>query len=268
MWRARYEHSSPRGYAPPVTEPILVAPAELFGDGVFETVHLRPDGPWLLDAHLDRLFRSAARAEVPLPERSVLATRAGEFTGDPEGALRIICTRRSQHLTAAPIAADSLRERRDGIRVVGAVVGRRPPWSLARAKTLSYAENFAARRWARQRGADDVVLFDEDGYALEGSTASLVWLSGNELCTVSPDEAEILPGTTAARLLAVAGQVGLASAYRMVKSDVLAQAEGIWLASALRGLAEVRVWDGTPRPRSPWTLRLLDLLGYPAGLLS
>ena len=38
---------------------VLVSPGELFGDGVFETVHLRPSGPWLLDAHLARLARSA-----------------------------------------------------------------------------------------------------------------------------------------------------------------------------------------------------------------
>jgi len=244
--------------------PVQVAPSELFGDGVFETVHLRPDGPWLLDDHLDRLARSAALLDLPLPSRSSLAARAAPFTADPEGALRIICTRASQHVTAAPIPADSLRERREGIRVAGAVVGRRPPWSLAGAKTLSYAENFASRRWARQQNADDALWFDEDGYALEAPTASLVWLDGESLCTVPSDKADILPGTTAAHLLSRAPEVGLLPAYRMVKRDQLTQADAIWLASALRGLAEVRSLDVSPRRRSPWTPRLLTLLGYPA----
>ena len=35
----------------------------LYGEGVFETLHVRPDGPWLLDAHLARLSRSAAAVE-------------------------------------------------------------------------------------------------------------------------------------------------------------------------------------------------------------
>jgi 4-amino-4-deoxychorismate lyase len=244
--------------------PVQVAPSELFGDGVFETVHLRPDGPWLLDEHLDRLARSAALLDLPLPSRSSLAARAATFTADPEGALRIICTRASQHVTAAPIPADSLRERREGIRVAGAVVGRRPPWSLAGAKTLSYAENFAARRWARGQDADDALWFDEDGYALEAPTASVVWLDGDSLCTVPSDKADILPGTTAAHLLSRAGEVGLRPAYRMVKRDQLARAEAIWLTSALRGVAAVRALDGHARPRSPWTPRLLSLLGYPS----
>jgi 4-amino-4-deoxychorismate lyase len=45
----------------------------LYGEGVFETLHLRPDGPWLLDAHLDRLTHSAALLELPLPPRTDLA---------------------------------------------------------------------------------------------------------------------------------------------------------------------------------------------------
>ena len=48
-------------YAPLVTDRLEVSAGELFGDGVFETVHLRPAGPWLLAEHLDRLERSAAR---------------------------------------------------------------------------------------------------------------------------------------------------------------------------------------------------------------
>jgi 4-amino-4-deoxychorismate lyase len=180
----------------------------------------------------------------------------------PESALRIIRTRRSQHVTVSPISADTLRERRFGIRVVSAHVSSPSPWSLHRAKTLSYAENFAARRWARGRGADDALWLSPDGHALEGPTASLVWLAGAELCTVPPDEAPILAGTTAARLLELAPSVGLRPAYRMITIEQLRGADAIWLASALRGLAFVTSLDGAPRRTSRWTKILLDLLGY------
>ncbi|MFD0519710.1 aminotransferase class IV [Paractinoplanes durhamensis] len=78
----------------------------------------------------------------------------------------------------------------------------------------------------------------------------------------TPAEAAILAGTTAAELLARAPRVGLRSSYRMVTLDELTGADAIWFASALRGLAEVTALDGVPRARSPWTARLLDLLGY------
>jgi 4-amino-4-deoxychorismate lyase len=253
-----------------VTDRVLVSPAELFGDGVFETVHLRPAGPWLLDDHLDRLARSAALLDLSLPPRAALASRvaaaADGFAG-AEGALRIICTRESVHVTVSAMAESTLRERHSGIRLVGAglgvALGGQPPWSLGGAKTLSYATNFAARRWARSQGGDDALWLTTEGYALESSTASLVWLAGEDLCTVPPADAGILPGTTAAHLLTVAGAVGLRPAYRMITIGELREVDAIWLASSLRGLAEAIALDGVPRDRSPWTARLLDLLGFP-----
>jgi 4-amino-4-deoxychorismate lyase len=252
-----------------VPDRVLVSADELFGDGVFETVHLRSAGPWLLGEHLDRLARSAALLEIPVPPAlpaDVEAALARPGSPLPERALRIMLTRTACHVTVAPVPPAALRERRDGIRLISADLGvsvtRRPPWSLAAAKTLSYASNFAARRWARRQGADDVLLLSTEGYALEAPTASLVWLAGDTLGTVPPEEAGILPGTTAAHLLSLAPQVGLRPDLRMIGYDELAAADAIWLASSLRGLAEAVELDGAARPRSPWTPRLLDLLGF------
>ena len=251
---------------------VLVSTDELFGDGVFETVHLRPTGPWLLPQHLDRLARSAALLEIEMPAdlpAAIEAATAGPLATGAEAALRIVLTRSARFVTVAPVPPAALRERRDGVRLLSAGLGvsvdRRPPWSLAAAKTLSYASNFAARRWARRHGADDVLLLSTERYALEAPTASLVWLTGDTIGTVPPDEAGILPGTTAAHLLSLAPGVGLRPAYRMIGYDELVSADAIWLASSLRGLAEAVELDGVPRARSPWTPRLLGLLGFAAG---
>ncbi|WP_092551929.1 aminotransferase class IV [Actinoplanes derwentensis] len=243
-------------------ERILVPPTDLLGDGVFETLHLRPSGPWLLDEHLARLARSAAILDMPSP--------SVRLPGDlpDSGALRIIYTRQILDISVSPIPASVLRERRDGVRALAADSGisvrRRPPWSIAAAKSLSYAENFAARRWAARHGADDLIGLSTEGYVLEAPTASVVWLTGDELCTVPPVEAGILPGITAAHLLSRAPSVGLRPAERMITLGELAAADTIWLASSLRGLAEVTSLDGASRTRSPWTPRLLELLGYSA----
>jgi 4-amino-4-deoxychorismate lyase len=248
-----------------VSDRIEVSVAELFGDGVFETVHLRPAGPWLLAEHLDRLAHSAAQLELTLPSRASLearvATAVSGWTGD-EAALRIVCTRSSVHVTISDLPDGVRRERRDGVRLISAAVGPHPPWSLAAAKSLSYASNFAARRWARRQGADDLISINPDGYALAAPTAALVWLTGGTLCTVPADRAGILAGTTAAHLLSVAPALGLRTEERMVTLPELAAADAIWLASALRGLAEAVALDGAGRPASPWTPRLLALLGF------
>jgi 4-amino-4-deoxychorismate lyase len=244
----------------------------LYGEGVFETLHLRPDGPWLLDAHLDRLIHSAALLELPLPPRpeiAALATRAAAtwtaatWTAG-EGALRLVATPATTYATVDAVPATARRERREGINLITANSGiaARPPWSLAAAKTISYAENLAARRWAQRQGADDVLWLRADGHALEAPTASLVWLTDGTLCTVPPTETGILPGTTAAHLLARAPELGLSAEERMITATDLATTDAIWLASSLRGLAEAHTLNGTHRATSPWTPRLLTLLGF------
>ncbi|BCY15198.1 aminotransferase class IV [Actinoplanes sp. L3-i22] len=244
-----------------MNEQILVDPADLLGDGVFETLHLRPSGPWLLAEHLERLARSAALLDLPAPPTPELSAFAGQV-----GAMRIIYTRNLLHTGVSEIPASVLRERRDGIRVLsadlGVTAGHRPPWSLSAAKSLSYASNFAARRWAARQHADDVVWLSTEGYALEGPTSSIVWLTGDELATVPWERAGILPGITAAHLLSVAPSVGLRPVQRMITLPELAAADTIWLSSSLRGLAEVVSLDGVRRARSPWTPRLLELLGF------
>jgi 4-amino-4-deoxychorismate lyase len=261
MWRTHVEHSSLVSTA--VTERIEVSPGDLLGDGVFETLHLRPAGPWLLDAHLARLASSAEVLEMPPPPLDRIRARISGIS-EISGGMRIIYTRSGLvNVSVSAIPPTVLRERRDGVRAISAALGEQPPWSITAAKSLSYASNFAARRWAARHHAEEVVWLSPDGYVWEAPTSSVVWLTGGVLCTVPPAEAGILAGITAAHLLSVAGEVGLGAAERMVTVAELAAADAIWLASSLRGLAEVVELDGVARDRSPWTPRLLELLGFP-----
>jgi 4-amino-4-deoxychorismate lyase len=62
-----------RGVVPADT-PILRADdlGVLRGDGIFETIHVAGGAPRLLEQHLDRMARSAARLELDLPDREAL----------------------------------------------------------------------------------------------------------------------------------------------------------------------------------------------------
>ena len=234
----------------------------LRGDGVFETMRVR-HGPWLLDEHLDRMARSAARLALDLPDRPALAELAAQacaaWPATAEGALRMVCTRGPEgggpvtaYATIAPVSGEIIRSRRDGVTVITASLGvaadLRPaaPWLLGGVKTLSYAPSMATLRWATAQGADDALWISSDGYALEGPTSTLLWLADGALCTVPASTTGILAGTTASWLLDHASELGLRTEERMIRPAELFQAGGVWLASSVRGVVEVRSLDGTP----------------------
>jgi 4-amino-4-deoxychorismate lyase len=265
----------------PADTPILRADdlGALRGDGIFETVHVRDGRPWLLDEHLARMARSARLLELPLPPRSALAELADQalarWNAGSEGALRLVCTRGPEagglatiYATISPIGEATLRARREGIAVLTASLGfpaaarTAAPWLLGGAKTLSYAVNMASQRWAAAQGADDVLWLSTDGYALEAPTATLVWRAGSTLWTVPAEATGILAGTTTRWLFDHAGELDLGTGERLVRLDELASADGIWLLSSVRGIAEVRSMDGAVRKPAEDTDRLAALLGF------
>jgi 4-amino-4-deoxychorismate lyase len=270
-----------RGRVPAET-PILRADdlGALRGDGIFETMHLRAGRPWLLDEHLDRMARSAARLDLALPPRAALVELVGEaatgWDAGTEGALRLVCTRGPEgggpvtvFATVAPVPAVARAGRREGVAVVTAPLGlsvaarEAAPWLLGGAKTVSYAMNMASLRWAATQGADDVLWLSSEGYLLEAPTATLVWLAEGTLWTVPATQTGILAGITARWLLDRADSLGFEAGERLVRPTELSSASGVWLVSSVRGAAEVRSLDGVARKPAAETDALLDLLGFP-----
>jgi 4-amino-4-deoxychorismate lyase len=276
--------TSPPGGTPrlvPSGEPLLRADdlGVLRGDGVFETLHVRGGRPFLLAEHLARMARSAERLDLALPAVGRLEELAhaacAAWAADREGALRLVCTRGPEdggeptlYATVAGISGAIRTHRREGIRVATASLGvsadaRGPaPWLLGGVKSLSYAPNMAAQRWAAAHGVDDVLYVSADGHVLEGPTATVVWRDGDVLATV-PDHTGILPGTTAAHLLSLCASAGLTPELRMATPDDLVAANGVWFASSVRGVVPFTELDGKTLTVDPVTPRLRDLLGYP-----
>jgi 4-amino-4-deoxychorismate lyase len=265
----------------PAEEPLLRGDdlGVLRGDGVFETLHVRGGRPFLLDEHLARMARSAERLALPLPPAARLValadTACGAFPADREGALRLVCTRGPEDGgeptlfgTVTAVKDSLVRQRREGVRVVTASLGVKAdardgaPWLLGGVKSLSYAANMAAQRWAATQGVDDVLYVSSDGQVLEGPTSTVVWRQSDVLATV-PDSTGILPGTTAAHLLSRAAELGLSAELRMAVPADLVAADGVWFASSVRGVVPFTELDGKALDVDPVTRDLRDLLGYP-----
>lgn len=233
----------------------------LRGDGVFETLLVVDRQPRKLDAHLDRLARSAAMLDLPQPDarawRRCVHAACAAWHGPREMALKLVLTRGvdgsgevTGYALGTPVPEIALRQRRDGVAVLTldrgypAGIGERAPWLLIGAKTLSYATNMAAVRYAQAAGADDAIYVSSDGWVLEAPTSSVLVATGRSLRT-PPSGAGLLPGTTQRQLFRVAEDAGWTTKVEPLRGADLLAADGVWLISSVRQLAAVHTIDGT-----------------------
>ena len=257
------------------------------GDGVFESLLAVGGRPRKLQAHLDRLAGSARMLELDIPAedtwRRAIETAIREFRGQhghgaaesnaPEQAdelvVKLLVTRGVEGgdgptcwVQASAPGAAGRRQRETGIDVVlldrgyDSEIGERAPWLLLGAKSLSYAVNMAALRYAHQQGADDVIFTSADGRVLEGptSTVLLAHLETSDdgkggsrtirrLITPQLDSG-ILPGTSQGALFTAAKAAGWELGYGPLEPKDLLDADAVWLISSIRLLAPVNHIDG------------------------
>ncbi|MGY1855305.1 aminotransferase class IV [Modestobacter sp. SYSU DS0290] len=246
------------------------------GDGCFESVLVTGGGTPQLAGHLTRLRRSAALMELTHPGddavRAVIGALVAGWPAEVDGACRVFLTRGLGDGTPptllallAPVPAETLRQREQGVAVVTLTLGlsadvrASSPWLLGGAKTLSYAVNMAALREAHRRGADDVVFTSLEGQLLEGPTSTVVWSAGGRLHT-PPPETGILAGTTQARLFAAAAADDWPTAVTSGTVADLHAADAVWLLSGIRGATAVVRVDGVERGDAGLTGRVRELL--------
>ena len=249
----------------PADEPVVSAFDQGLGrgDGVFESIAVVGAGTPYLAAHLTRLATSARLLELPdVGEpawHALVSTVLEGWDTATDGVIRLFLTRGlgpglppTALALLSPVPADVLRQRAEGISVITLGLGvpadfrASAPWLLGGAKTLSYAVNMAALRYAAARGADDVVFVSLDGQVLEGPTSTVVWSTGGVLHT-PPPETGILPGTTMARLFARAAEEGRPTAVAPGTVADLHAADAVWLVSGVRSAATVHTIDGVAR---------------------
>ena len=249
--------------------PVFTADDEalLRGRAVFETARVYDGNPFRLDAHIERLGRSAAHVRLPDPDAEEcvrLADGVVKAAGVSDLALRFYWTGTTLVATGAAIEPALEEQRVRGLRL--AVVR----WStgvLATAKSTSYAENMAAQDSAAERGADDALLVAHDGTVLEAPTANVWWREGDRLLTPSL-ELPILAGVTRAVVLELAPAAGYDVEEGSFPLERLVSADEVFLTSSIREVMPVSAVDGAPIPMDGAAVALQQALRRAAGVPS
>jgi branched-subunit amino acid aminotransferase/4-amino-4-deoxychorismate lyase len=248
-----------RGLVEPA-EPVIRADDEalLRGRAAFETLRVYGGRPFRLDAHLDRLFASAASIGLPPLERTALEELVPLVLGaEKDAVLRLVWTAGPAGgeamglalLSTIPDWIEGVRER--GARAVSLLgVRAAVPWLLPGVKSTSYAVNMAAEAEAKRRGADEAVFVDADGVVLEGTVTNVWWRAGGTLRTPAL-ELGILAGVTRAALLELAPACGYEVEQGVFRLDDLLAADEAFTSSSVREVMPLVEVDGRPLARGP-----------------
>ncbi len=253
----------------------------LYGDGVFEGIRVVGGRVFRLDDHLARLLRSAKAIGLDVPggltamRRIVLET--ARTHGAQDAYVRLIVTRGEGELGVDPTTCKEPRilcivddvqiydeeKRARGIDLV-TVSRRRPPANVLDpcVKSLNYLNSALAKLEARQRGADEALLLNQQGNVAEASVANVFMVQGTTLRTPPPTDGA-LAGITRASILEIAPGLGLRPEESSLGRVDLLGADELFLTGTGAGLVPVRTLDREPigaGAPGPITLQLASAL--------
>ena len=163
----------------------------LYGDGVFEGIRAYNGRIFKLERHVERLFDSAKAIRLDIPHTPGIERRR--------------CRRAEVIVIVRPQLA-IYRAATDGIRVITSAFRRNAVDATSPSiKSLNYLNNVLARIEANDRGADEALMLDAQGYVAEATVDNFFIVTDHAL--LAPPTATNLKGITRETLLSVA--VGL-----------------------------------------------------------
>ena len=203
----------------------------LYGDGVFEGIRAYNGRVFKLERHVERLFDSARAIRLTIPAsrddvaelvldtcrrndivdgyiRLVVTRGAGDLGIDPRS-----CPRADIIVIARQVRALYGQQPLKGVSLVTSALRRHAPDVLSPSiKSLNYLNNVLARIEANDKGADEALFLDHNGYVAEATVDNFFIVVDRTLMT--PPTATNLKGITRETVLELAAELGIRTEER------------------------------------------------------
>jgi len=220
----------------------------IVGDGVFETLKVTERGAFAVRRHLNRLSRSAAALQLPAPDHIQISEAIESVLdgrGFPLGKLRITYTGGRGPLGSeaaygpptliaalAPVAAAPLLA-----SIVTAPWTRNEHGALAGVKSVSYAENVRALRYAGSHNATEAIFLNTAGHLCEGTGSNIFFVFAGTVLT-PPLSSGPLAGITRELIME----------WNSVEEcdltlDEAKRADEVFITSSMRDVQGIERWD-------------------------
>jgi len=251
----------------------------IFGDGVFDTLVVRNGFIFKLDAHLDRLYRSAKAVMINIPiekkEFKRIVVETVRRSGLLDAYLKCIVTRgigkqpilgRGETTTPSivvfvvpPVSVVSPEKIEEGAKLISTTIKRAHHESIdPRTKSLNYLPNVLMRLEAIQHGVDEAISFDYEGYVTEGGVENIFIIKDGVFKTPARGILEGITRETVMEYVKAEGQD--VQETNLTKYD-LYNADEIFLCSTAGGIFPVteidgrKIGDGCVGPKTKWVIQ-------------
>jgi len=199
----------------------------LYGDGIFEGIRLYGGNVFRLEEHLERLEYSAKALLLKIPlsrqELSDAVCATCRANGLTDGYIRLVVTRGVGDLGLSPwlcpkpsvfIIADKIalypkEHYEKGLEIVTVPTRRMNPAALSPAiKSLNYLNNILAKIEARQAGALEAIMLNDQGFVAECTGDNIFIVHKGRLYTPSAQQGA-LRGITRDTVFDIAREIGV-----------------------------------------------------------
>lgn len=246
----------------------------LYGDGVFEGIRTYNRRIFMLEAHIDRLYRSAKAIalDIPMSKPNMLAAVVStcKANNTMNGYVRLVVTRGIGTLGLNPytcrkgqviiIAAKIQLYPQElyshGLQVVTSGTLRNHTESLSPSvKSLNYLNNILAKIEAINAGVEEVIMLNPQGFVAEASGDNVFIVKGNQLLT-PPISCGALEGITRDVVMDLGRQDGLDVRESVLTRYDLYNAEEMFLTGTAAEIISVIEMDrrtigkGKPGPKT------------------
>ena len=232
----------------------------LYGDGVFEGIRVYGSKVFEHQAHIDRLYTSAAAIRLVIPAEpetlmeNVRQTVAANNIED--GYIRLVVTRGVGTLGLNPMVCEKAqiiiiaatiqlyppKLYESGLKVISANTVRNHPLSVSpQIKSLNYLNNILAKLEALDRDMLEAIMYNHEGYVAE-ATGDNVFIVRDGVIITPPNSAGSLEGITQKVVIRLAQESGYEVEVRNLTRHDLYVADEIFLtgtAAEVIGIVEI-----------------------------
>ncbi len=232
------------------------------GDGVFDTLRAVHGRVFRMNDHLDRLGRSAATLQLPLPMDSVQLAEAIsavlEANGLADALIRITVSRgvpaeRGLMPPSSPVPTLAIHTTpfrgypeetyRRGYTATISAIRRNETSPLSYVKSCNYLDSVLARMEADRRGHNEALMLNSAGWLACGSSCNLFLISGERLITPSL-ECGVLDGITRRTVIELAAGMAIDVSERQITPQELLAAEESFVTNTALGIMPLVEVDG------------------------